>query len=130
MRELFNLLDNNKDGKIDFEDWSFTIRDDSNFYKKFQILIVLSLFFYQKIIMDYKGKIKEAVRVHQELISNKNATPEIIDVPLVIRANELHDYFYSDVPSSIFHEYVNTVHEKTGHENWLCGQKGVDYKFA
>lgn len=80
--------------------------------------------------MDYKSKIKEAVQVHQELIDNKNATPEIIDVPLVLRADKIHSYFYNEVPSNIFHEYVNAVHKETGYENWLCGQKGVDYKFA
>jgi hypothetical protein len=80
--------------------------------------------------MDYKNKIKEAVRVNQQLINNINATPEIIDLPLRIHANKLHDYFYGEVPSNIFHEYVNAVHKETGYENWLCGQKGVDYKFA
>lgn len=73
--------------------------------------------------MNYHRLINEAVQVHKELITLKDAGIETS--LLEKRADEIHDTFYAQFDSGFFTEYVLSVHQRTGCPTLLLERKGV-----
>jgi hypothetical protein len=71
--------------------------------------------------------LKRACAIHAQLKKNIKPDPEVIDLPLMMLAAELHEFYYCHVPAAHFNHYVKTVHDFLGHPNWLCGRPGVPY---
>jgi hypothetical protein len=74
--------------------------------------------------------LRRASRIHKQLRDNLMAEIEVIDIPLRQEASELHEFFYSCVPSEEFDRYVDFIHHAMENPNWLCGRAGVPYRFA
>jgi hypothetical protein len=78
------------------------------------------------IDMDYQKVLKQALAVHQELLQNVEAKPEIVDLQLEARAREIHNFFYTKAPWHWFHRYVREVHDTLQRPYWLCSRPGVN----
>lgn len=76
-------------------------------------------------LMDYRKFLKEALKVHKELLQNMQSDPEVVDLQLEARAKELHDFFYTVAPWHWFHCYVREIHDTLQRPYWLCSRPGV-----
>ena len=72
--------------------------------------------------------LRRAFRIHKQLRDNLMAETEVIDILLRQEASELHEFFYSCVPSEDFRSYVDFIHQAMENPNWLCGRLGVPYR--
>lgn len=76
-------------------------------------------------IMNYYRLISEAVQIHKQLIANQDAEPQVIDLALEKRADQIHRTLFTKAPYTFFEEYVLAVHHRTGRPTWLFNREGV-----